>query len=107
VIGQYRLTHAGSTHYIRFATKTGSLIDRYAYRVETAEDLDNIYLRKVGTSDWLIRTRNPHSGWCRTDDQCEAQELVPFIRCSEADTLDGSESTVHCSRRLCEFICNS
>ena len=71
---------------------------------------DYIRLRKVNTSGWMWRIKNPHSGWCQSDDDCFKQDLKPFYGCSADDPKDGSQSHVVCWRSvsidLCDWRCN-
>ena len=91
---------AGTTYYVRFERENGTLIDRYAFKL----DGDTLKLRKVSTSTWQTLT-NSEPLWCQyeadaTRRDCSDQSDAP-PECAGTWTCESSACVRHCDYTLC------
>jgi hypothetical protein len=82
--GTYTFSHSSSTHYIRFLDSSGTLIDRYAWKLSG----ETLSLRATGDTTWYklenLETTKLHSG-----DTCADAEGNSLGECPEDQELYG------------------
>jgi hypothetical protein len=104
--GNYKFTRSGTSRFIRFYSREGNAMDRYAYKFDT-EWSAQLNIRLVGTTRWYETLKTDSLIWCKSAADCSLQGLVE-PSCENGWTCDNfNQCNTDCSNVKADHCVNS